>query len=186
MILVCSLLEHIVDGRLLTKNMAVGERIHLVARVATVIPGKVEEQGSGALCIALLHAFGGEGNTEKISKEVPDVVGGISGVSRPKEWGPSQPLYNRLSPFYHNTLNFVLLEKSEDQLRYIMSSFGRGRARPDANPDHDGAETAVVLVSGRTMCVETRWVDTRPLDLVCVDDVANLGTDSIPLSPVMP
>jgi len=67
-----------------------------------------------------------------------------------------QPLHNCLSPFYHNTLDFVLLEKSEDQLRDMVGGVGRGRAGLDANPDHDGAKTAVLLISGRTMCVKKR------------------------------
>jgi len=57
----------------------------------------------------------------------------------------------------------VILEKSEDLLGDIVGGVGRGRAGLDANPDDDGSH-----------------VNRRPLDSVCLDDVANPGTDNVP------
>jgi len=99
---------------------------------------------------------------------------GKGAVGRSKE---CQPLHDRLSPLNHNTLDSVLLEKSEDLLRDIMGGVGRGRAGSDSNPDDNGAETALLLLSGRTVCCR---VNSRPLDSVRLDDVENLGTNSVP------
>ena len=139
-----------------------------------------KKHGSGALGIVLLVACGGNWNSEKIGEEVVDSEGGISGVSRPKEWGPGQPLHDRLSPLDHNLGDFVLLEESEDCLRDIVGGFGRGRAGPDAHPDHRRAEAAILLLAGRTVCVKASRVNRRILDTVRFDYIADLGTDSTP------
>jgi hypothetical protein len=96
------------------------------------------------------------------------------------EWGACQPLRDRLSPFYYNTLDFVLPQKSKDLLRDIVGGVGGGRTGQDANPDNDRTETPLLLLSRRTVCEEAGRVNGRPLDLLRLDDVANMGTDSTP------
>lgn len=101
-------------------------------------------------------------------------------VGRSKEWGTGQPLHDRLSPLDHDPGDFVLLEESEDHKRDVVGGVGRGRAGPDADSDHHRAEAALLLLSGRTVCVEAGGVDRRILDTVRLDDIADLGTDSTP------
>ena len=58
------------------------------------------------------------------------------------------PGRDRLVPLYLNALDFVLLEKFEDVLRDFMGSVGRGRAGMDGNPNHNWAESVLVLSVG--------------------------------------
>ena len=96
------------------------------------------------------------------------------------EWGACQPLRDRLSPFYYNTLDFVLLQKRKDLLRDIVGGVGGGRTGHDTNPDNDRTKNPVLLLSRRTVRVETDRVNGQPLDVLCLDDFANMGTDSTP------
>ena len=100
-----SFLQLVVDGRILTKHMTVGEPIDFAALVFI----RMKKHGSGALDIVILFACGGNWNSEKIGEEAADLEGGISGVGRSKEWGTGQPLHDRLSPLDHNIGDFVLL-----------------------------------------------------------------------------
>ena len=60
-----------------------------------------------------------------------------------------------------------------------MGGVGRGRAGPDAHPDHRRAEAALLLARG-TVCVKASRVNRRVLDAVRLDDIADPGTDSTP------
>lgn len=61
-----------------------------------------------------------------------------------------------------------------------MGGIGGGRTGKDADPDDDGTETPLRLLSRRPVGEEAGRVDGRPVDLVSLDQVTDLGTDSIP------
>lgn len=61
-----------------------------------------------------------------------------------------------------------------------MSDIGGGRTRNDANPYDDGTETPFRLLSQRCMGEEAGRVDGQPVDLPTLDQVTNLGTESVP------
>lgn len=96
------------------------------------------------------------------------------------EWGACEPLRDRLSPFHHHALDFVLLQKSKDLLRDIVGSVGGSRTGLDSNPENDRSETPLLFLSRWTVCEKAGRVNGGPLDLPCLDDVANLGTDNVP------
>ena len=58
-----------------------------------------------------------------------------------------------------------------------MGGFGRGRTRLDSDPDNDGSESPLLVLS---VSEETRRIDGRPADIASFDQVTNLGTDNVP------
>ena len=61
-----------------------------------------------------------------------------------------------------------------------MGSIGGGRTRNDTDPYDDGTETPLLLLSRRSVGEEASSVDGRPVNLPSLDQVTNLGTDSVP------
>lgn len=180
MILGCCALVHVVDGGVPAENMTIADPVHLVAGVTAVVFVPVKPQDKSALGIVILHIFGGKGNGEKSSKESASVVSGIGATGMRHEWGSCKPLHDRLSPFHHHALDFVLPQKSKDLLRVIVGSVRGGRTRLDSNPENDRTETPLLFLSRRTVCEKAGRVNGGPLDLPCLDDVANLKTDNVP------
>jgi hypothetical protein len=62
----------------------------------------------------------------------------------------------------------------------IVSGIGGGKARNDADPYNDGTETPLRLLSRRSVGEEAGRVNGRPVNLAGLDQVTNLGTDSVP------
>src|SRR6266571_2920345 len=79
-------------------------------------------------------------------------------------------------PFHNSTVDSVLPQKGKDLLGDLMGGMGRGRTRSDADPYNDGTETPLCLLSQQCM----GEVNGRPVDLPSLDQVTNLGTDSVP------
>ena len=61
-----------------------------------------------------------------------------------------------------------------------MGGVGGGRTRNDADPYDDGTETPFLLLSRRSVGEEAGRVDGRPVNLPSLDQVTNLGTDTVP------
>ena len=61
-----------------------------------------------------------------------------------------------------------------------MGGLGGGRTGLDSDPNHDGTESPLLLLSQWSMGEETRRVDGRSVDFASVDEVTDLGTDSVP------
>lgn len=94
--------------------------------------------------------------------------------------GTCEPLRDRLVPFHNNTVDSVLQQESKNLSGDLVSDIGGGRTRNDANPYDDGTETPFRLLSQRCMGEEAGRVDGQPVDLPTLDQVTNLGTDSVP------
>jgi hypothetical protein len=67
----------VLNGGVLTKDVAVAEAVNLVTGVALLVLGLVEPEGESALGILLPHAFGRKGNAKKRGEEATDIVGGV-------------------------------------------------------------------------------------------------------------
>ena len=91
-----------------------------------------------------------------------------------------EPLRDRLVPFHNNTADSVLQQEGKNLSGDLVSDIGGGRTRNDANPYDDGTESPFRLLSQRRMGEEAGRVDGRPVDLPSLDQVTNLGTDSVP------
>ena len=76
MVLGCTASVLVLNGGVLTKDVAIADSINFVARVAVLAFVFVEPEGESALGILHLHPFGRKGNAEKSSEEVTDIVGG--------------------------------------------------------------------------------------------------------------
>jgi len=61
-----------------------------------------------------------------------------------------------------------------------VGGIGGGRIGKDADPDDDRTETPLRLLSRRSVSEEAGRVDGRIVDIVCLDQVTDLGTDSVP------
>ena len=61
-----------------------------------------------------------------------------------------------------------------------MGGIRGGRTRNDANPYDDGTKTPFLLLSRRSVGEEPGKVESRPLNLLSIDQLKNLGTDSVP------
>ena len=61
-----------------------------------------------------------------------------------------------------------------------MGGIGGGRTRDDTDPYDDGTETPLFLLSRRSVGEEAGRVDGRPFNVPVLDQVTNLGTDSVP------
>ena len=82
------------------------------------------------------------------------------------------------------TVRYDILEIVCDQrtlpLLFISRKTWTVRARPDTNPDHNRAKTSILLISRWTMCEEASCANRSPFDLVCLQDIRDLGANSIP------
>jgi hypothetical protein len=94
--------------------------------------------------------------------------------------GACQPLRDRLAPFDYSALDSVLRQERKDRLGDIVGGIGGGRTGKDANPDDDRTETPLRLLSQRPVSEEAGRVDGRPVDLVGLDQVTDLGSDGVP------
>ena len=176
----CAASVLIIDVGVLAQDVTVADAINLVAGVAVLVFVFVEPEGKSALGILLLHFFGRKGNAEKSSEEVTDMMSGVAAADMAHKGGTCQPLRDRLAPFHNSILDSVLQQELEDLLGDIVGGIGGGRTGNDADPDDDGTETPLRLLSRRPLSEEAGRVDGRPVDLVCLDQVTNLGTDSVP------
>lgn len=61
-----------------------------------------------------------------------------------------------------------------------MGGIGGGRTGKDADPDDDRTESPLCLLSRRSVGKEAGRVDGRVVDLVGLDQVTDLGADSVP------
>jgi len=176
----CAASVLVIDGGVLAQDVAVTDSVNLVAGAAILVFVLVEPEGKSALGILLLHSFGSKGNAEKSSKEATDIMGGIAAVDMAHKGGTCEPLRDRLTPFHNNTLDSILQQEGKDLSGDLMGGIGGGRTRNDADPYDDGTETPLRLLSQRCVGEEAGRVDGRPLDLPSLDQVTNLGTDSVP------
>ena len=168
----CSLSEseHYVDLQATYRNRSV--------RVAVLVFFLVEPERKSALGI-LLYFSGRKGNAEKRSEEATDIIGGIAAVNMAHKGGTCEPLRDRLAPFHNSTVDSVLLQKGKDLLGDLVGGIGGGGTRSDADPYDDGTETPLRVLSQRCVGEEAGRVDRRPVDLPSLDQVTNLGTDSV-------
>jgi len=176
----CAGLVLVIDGGVLAQDVAATDSVNLVAGAAVLAFVLVEPERKSALGILLLHSFGSKGNAEKSSKEATNIVGGIAAVDMAHKGGTCEPLRDRLAPFHNNPLDSVLQQEGKDLSGDLVGGIGGGRTRNDADPYDDGTETPLRLLSQRCVGEEAGRVDGRPLDLPSLDQVTNLGTDSVP------
>ena len=175
----CAASMLVIDGGVLAQDVAVANSVHLVAGVAVLVFVLVEPERKSALGI-LLHFFSRKGNAEKSSEEATDMMGGIAAVDMAHKGGTCEPLRDRLAPFHNSTVDSVLPQKGKDLLGDFVGGIGGGGTRNDADPYDDGTETPLRLLSQRCVGEEAGRVDGRPVDLPSLDQVTNLGTDSVP------
>jgi len=159
----CAVSVLIIDGGVLAQDVAAADSINLVAGLAVLVFGLMKPERKRALGI-LLHFFGRKGNAKKSSEEATDIVGRIAASDMAHKWGACQPLRDRLAPFHNNTLDSVLQQKCKNLLGDIMGSIGGGRTGNDTDPDDNGTETPLRLLSRRSMGEEAGRVDGRPVD----------------------
>jgi len=107
-------------------------------------------------------------------------VSRIAAADMAQKAGACQPLRDRLAPFHNSILDSVLRQERNDLLGDMVGGIGGSRTGNDANPDDDGTETPLCLLSRRYVGEEAGRVDGRPVDLMDLDQVTNLGTDSVP------
>ena len=79
-------------------------------------------------------------------------------------------------PLYFNVLNSILLEKFKDVLRDFVGGVGGDRAGIDPNPNHDGTETLLPILSVGDEASGINEVANLPI----FHQFANLGTDGAP------
>jgi len=91
-----------------------------------------------------------------------------------------QSLQDGLAPFHNSILDSILQEERKDLLGDLVGGIGGGRTRNDTDPYDDGTETPLLLLPRWSVGEEAGRVDGRPVDLPSLDQVTNLGTDSVP------
>jgi hypothetical protein len=180
LVLGCAVSVLVLDGGVLTKDVAIADSVNLVARVAVLVFVFVEPEGEGALGILLLHPSGRKGNAEKSSEEATNIVGGIVAADMAQKGWTCQPLQDGLAPFHNSILDSILQEKRKDLLGDLVGGIGGGKTRNDTDPYDDGTETSLLLLSRWSVGEEAGRVDGRPINLPSLDQVTNLGTDSVP------
>ena len=179
-VLGCAAAVLVIDGGVLAQDVAITDAVNLAAGIAVLVFVLVKPERKTALGILLLHVFGRKRNAEKSSEEATDMVSGVSGTDMAHKGGACQPLRNRLAPFHNSTLDSVVQQEGKDLLGDIVGGIGGGRTRTDADPDDDRTETPLRLLSQRSVSEKAGRVDRRPVDLVGLDQVADLGTNSVP------
>jgi hypothetical protein len=107
-VLGCAASVLVLDGGVLTKDVAIADSVNLVARVAVLVSFFVEPEGESALGILLLHPFGRKGNAEKSSEEATDMVGGIVAADMAHKGWTCQPLRDGLAPFHSSILDSII------------------------------------------------------------------------------
>jgi hypothetical protein len=83
-------------------------------------------------------------------------------------------------PFHNSILDSILPEKLKNLLGNLVGGIRGGRIRKDTDPYDNGTETPLLLLSWRSVGEEAGRVDGRPFNLSILDQVTNLGTDSVP------
>ena len=179
-VLGCAVSVLVLDGGVLAKDVAIADSVNLVAGVAVLVFVLVEPEGERALGILLLHPFGRKGNSEKSGEEATDVAGSIVAVGMAHKGPTRQPLGDGLAPFHSSILDPILQEKRKDLLGDLVGGIGGGRTRNDTDPYDDGTETPLLLLSYRSVGEEAGRVDGGPVSLPSLDQVTNLGIDSVP------
>lgn len=169
----------ILNSGVLAKDMAIADSINLVARVVVLVFVFMEPEGESALGI-LLHPFGSKRNTKKSSEEATDIVGGIVAANMAHKGWTCQPLWDSLTPFHNSILDFILQKKPKDLLGDLVGSIGGGRTRNDTNPYDNRTKTPLLLLSQWSMGEKAGRVNRRPFNLPSLDQVTNLGTNSVP------
>jgi hypothetical protein len=170
----------VIDGGVLAQDMAITDPVNLVAGVAVPVFVFMEPERKSALGILHLHFFGRKGNAEKSSEEATDMMSGVAATDVAHKGGTCQPLRDRLAPFDNSTIDSVLHQERKDYLGDIVGGFGGGRTGKDTDPNDNRAETPLRLLSRRSVSEEAGRVDGRPVDLVGLDQITNLGTGSAP------
>jgi hypothetical protein len=89
----------------------------------------------------------------------------------------SQPHHDSLVPFDHCTLDSIGLEKSEDVRGSIVCILGGGGSRMNRDPNHDGTDSVLPIL---TVGDETSCHDSRIANLPSFQELADLGSDSVP------
>ena len=179
-ILGCAASVLVLEGGVLAKDMAITDSVKLVAGVAIRVFVFMEPEGESALGILLLHPFGRKGNAEKSSEKATEIVGGVVVADMAHKGWTCQPLRDDLAPFHNSILNSILQERRKDLLGDLVGGVGGGRTRNDTDPYDDGTETPLLLLSRRSVGEEVGRVEGRPLNLLSLDQVTNLRTDSVP------
>jgi len=178
-VLGCTTPVLVLNGGVLAKDVAIADSVNLVAGVAVLVFIFVEPEGESALGILLLHPFGCKGNAEKSSQETTDIVGGVVAVNMAHKGWACQPLQDGLAPFHNSILDSILQKKRKDLLGNLVGGIGGGRTGNDADPYDDGTETPLPP-SWLSVGEEAGRVNRRPVNLPRLDQVTNLGTDSVP------
>jgi len=179
-VLGCTISVLILDGGVLAKDVAIADSVNLVAGVAILIFIFVEPEGESALGILLLHPFSCKGNAKKSSEEATDIVGGIGATNMTHKGGTCKLLGDGLTPFHNSILNSILQEECKDLLRDLVGGIGGGGAGNYTNPYDDWTKTPLLLLSQWSVGEEAGRVDGRPVTLPSLNQVTNLGTDSVP------
>jgi hypothetical protein len=160
---------------LLEKDMAATDTENLGAGVAALVAPFVEEEPDATLIHLPLCPCGSNGQSESSSEMTTDMGGVVEGGDVQKGWTCRLPR-DRLVPLYFNILDSILLEKFKDVLRYFVGAVGRGRAGIDPNPNYDGAECLLPVLSVGDEASGIDGVAGPPN----FHQFTNLGADSAP------
>ena len=91
-----------------------------------------------------------------------------------------EPLRDGLAPFHNSILDSILQEKRKDHLGDLVGGIRGSRTRNDTDPNDDGTHTPLLLLSWWSVGEEAGKLEGRPVNLPSLDQVTNLGTDSVP------
>ena len=169
----------VVDGGVLSKNVAVCDAKDLVAGFSVLIEILVEPKSESALATSLVQVLGGKWNTVKRGEEAANIVGSIRDVNSGQEGGTCQPLENRLPPLYLDILDSIGPQEGKNILGDLVGRFRRGSIRFDPNPNDNRTKTPL-LSFFRWVSEETSGVDRRQADFLSLDHVHYLEADSDP------
>ena len=172
-----SALEFVVDGGILAENVAVANAENLGAGGTMLSLVFVKEQRDATLSISGLPLCGSDGHAECSSEQATDIVGGVSVVGDAQKVWTRELLHGSLVPFDHHTLDSIGLKKSEDPRRSVVCVLSGGGSGMGRNPNHDGTNSVLLVLAAGD---ETSCLDGRIANLPSFQELADLGSDSVP------
>ena len=125
----CAASMLVVDGGVLSRNVAVCDAKDLVAGFAVLAEILMEPKSESALVVSFVQVLGGEWNTMKRDEEAANILSSIRAVNSGQEGGGTRgvtcrPLEKRLFPLHHDTLDSFALQEDKNLLGGIVSRLG--------------------------------------------------------------
>ena len=181
----CAASMLVVDGGVLSRNVAVCDAKDLVAGFAVLAEILMELKSESALVVSFVQVLGGEWNTVKRDEEAANIVSNIRAVNSGQDGGGGgtrgvtcQPLEKQLIPLHHDTLDSFALQEGKNLLGGIVSRFRRGSTGFDLYPNDDRTKTPLPSFF-RQVSNESSRVDGRQADFSGLD-VHNLEAENNP------